>query len=102
MKGQTVVQSPISIEGYKPVSEETKSGVVGNDSSIDFYYTANPVNYSIEYYWTGSDTPISSEKRSGHVATRSLGLRPRRLPVTRRSAITSRTSSSAPTSPRTW
>lgn len=53
MKGQTVVQSPISIEGYKPVSDETKSGVVGTDSSIDFYYTANPADYSVEYYWTG-------------------------------------------------
>ena len=77
MKGQTVVQSPISIEGYKPVSDETKSGVVGNDSSIDFYYTANPVNYSIEYYWTGSDTPISSEKRSGHVGDQVTGLAPK-------------------------
>lgn len=67
MKGQTVVQSPISIEGYKPVSDETKSGVVGTDSSIDFYYTANPADYSVEYYWTGSDKPLSSEKRSGHV-----------------------------------
>ena len=79
MKGQTVVQSPISIEGYKPVSDETKSGVVGNDSSIDFYYTANPVNYSIEYYWTGSDTPISSEKRSGHVGDQVTGLAPKAI-----------------------
>ena len=79
MKGQTVVQSPISIEGYKPVSDETKSGVVGNDSSIDFYYTANPVNYSIEYYWTGSDTPISSEKRSGHVGDQVTGLVPKAI-----------------------
>lgn len=65
MKGQTVVQSPISIEGYKPVSDETKSGVVGTDSSIDFYYTANPADYSVEYYWTGSDKPLSSEKPFG-------------------------------------
>ena len=79
MKGQTVVQSPISIEGYKPVSDETKSGVVGNDSSIDFYYTANPVDYSIEYYWTGSDTPISSEKRSGHVGDQVTGLAPKAI-----------------------
>ena len=79
MKGQTVVQSPISIEGYKPVFDETKSGVVGNDSSIDFYYTANPVDYSIEYYWTGSDTPISSEKRSGHVGDQVTGLAPKAI-----------------------
>ena len=79
MKGQKVVQSPISVEGYKPVSDETKSGVVGTDSSIDFYYTANPVDYSVEYYWTGSDTPISSEKRSGHVGDQVTGLQPKAI-----------------------
>ena len=79
MKGQTVVQSPISIEGYKPVSDETKSGVVGTDSSIDFYYTANPVDYSVEYYWTGSDKPLSSEKRSGHVGDQVTGLQPKAI-----------------------
>lgn len=79
MKGQKVVQSPISVEGYKPVSDETKSGVVGTDSSIDFYYTANPVDYSVEYYWTGSDTPISSEKRSGHVGDQVTGLEPKAI-----------------------
>ena len=79
MKGQTVVQSPISIEGYKPVSDETKSGVVGTDSSIDFYYAANPVDYSVEYYWTGSDTPISSEKRSGYVGDQVTGLQPKAI-----------------------
>lgn len=79
MKGQTVVQSPISIEGYKPVSDETKSGVVGTDSSIDFYYTANPADYSIEYYWTGSDKPLSSEKRSGHVGDQVTGLEPKAI-----------------------
>ena len=79
MKGQTVVQSPISIEGYKPDSDETKSGVVGTDSSINFYYTANQVHYSIEYYWTGSDTPISSEKRLGHVGDQVTGLAPKAI-----------------------
>lgn len=79
MKGQTVVQSPISIEGYKPVSDETKSGVVGTDSSIDFYYTANPADYSVEYYWTGSDKPLSSEKRSGHVGDQVTGLEPKAI-----------------------
>ena len=79
MKGQTVVQSPISIEGYKPVSDETKSGVVGTDSSIDFYYTANPADYSVEYYWTGSDKPLSSEKRSGHVGDQVTGLQPKAI-----------------------
>ena len=79
MKGQTVVQSPISIEGYKPVSDETKSGVVGTDSSIDFYYTANPADYSVEYYWTGSDKPLLSEKRSGHVGDQVTGLEPKAI-----------------------
>ena len=79
MKGQTVVQSPISIEGYKPVSDETKSGVVGTDSSIDFYYTANPADYSVEYYWTGSDKPLSSEKRSGRVGDQVTGLEPKAI-----------------------
>ena len=79
MKGQKVVQSPISVEGYKPVSDETKSGVVGTDSSIDFYYTANPVDYSVEYYWTGSDKPLSSEKRSGHVGDQVTGLQPKAI-----------------------
>lgn len=79
MKGQTVVQSPISIEGYKPVSDETKSGVVGTDSSIDFYYTANPADYSVEYYWTGSDKLLSSEKRSGHVGDQVTGLEPKAI-----------------------
>lgn len=79
MKGQTVVQSPISVEGYEPVSDETKSGVVGTDSSIDFYYTAKEVGYSVEYYWTGSDTPLSSEKRSGHVGDQVTGLEPKAI-----------------------
>ena len=77
MKGQTVVQSPISIEGYKPVSDETKSGVVGTDSSIDFYYTANPVDYRVEYYWTGSDTPLLTESHTGHVGDQVTGLQPK-------------------------
>lgn len=79
MKGQKVTQTPIDIPGYTPVSTDAKSGVVGNDSSIDFYYTANPVDYSIEYYWTGSDTPISSEKRSGHVGDQVTGLAPKAI-----------------------
>ncbi len=79
MKGQTVVQSPISVEGYKPVSDETKSGVVGTDSSIDFYYTANPVDYSVEYYWTGSDKPLSSEKYPGHVGDQITGIEPKAI-----------------------
>ena len=77
MKGQTVVQSPISIEGYKPVSDETKSGVVGTDSSIDFYYTANPVDYRVEYYWTGSDTLLLTESHTGHVGDQVTGLQPK-------------------------
>ena len=79
MKGQTVVQSPISIEGYKPVSDETKSGVVGTDSSIDFYYTANPVDYRVEYYWTGSDTPLLTESHTGHVGDQITGLEPKAI-----------------------
>ncbi|RXZ53607.1 hypothetical protein ET524_03190 [Senegalimassilia faecalis] len=79
MKGQTVVQSPISVEGYEPVSGETKSGVVGTDSSIDFYYTANPVNYSVECYWTGSDEPLSSEKYPGHVGDQVTGIEPKAI-----------------------
>ena len=65
MKGQTVVQSPISIEGYKPVSDETKSGVVGTDSSINFFYTANLVGYRVEYYWTGPDNPAFKRELFG-------------------------------------
>ena len=76
MKGQTVVQSPISVEGYTSVSGE-KTGVVGTDSSIDFYYTANPVDYSVEYYWTGSDTPLLTERNSGHVGDQVIGLEPK-------------------------
>ena len=79
MKGQTVVQSPFPLRAYKPVSDETKSGVVGTDSSIDFYYTANPADYSVEYYWTGSDKPLSSEKRSGHVGDQVTGLEPKAI-----------------------
>ena len=79
MKGQVVTQTPISIPGYTPVSTDAKTGVVGTDSSIDFYYTANPVDYSIEYYWTGSDTPLSSEKRSGHVGDQVTGLEPKAI-----------------------
>ena len=79
MKGQTVVQSPISIEGYKPDPDETKSGVVGTDSSIDFFYTANQVGYRIEYYWTGFDTLLSSENRLGHVGDQVTGLEPKAI-----------------------
>ena len=79
MKGQTVVQSPISVEGYTPVSSEMKSGVVGTDSSIDFYYTADEVGYRVEYYWTGSDTPLSTESHIGHVGDRVTGLEPKAI-----------------------
>ena len=79
MKGQTVVQSPISVEGYEPVSGETKSGVVGTDSSIDFFYTANEVGYSIEYYWTGSDKPFDTDQYPGHVGDQVTGLQPKAI-----------------------
>ena len=79
MKDQTVTQTPIDIPGYTPVSTDAKTGVVGTDSSIDFYYTANPVGYRVEYYWTGSDTPISSEKHSGHVGDQVTGLAPKAI-----------------------
>ena len=79
MKGQTVVQSPISIEGYKPVSDETKSGVVGTDSSINFFYRANSVKYRVEYYWTGPDTLLSSENCSGYVGDQITGLAPKAI-----------------------
>ena len=65
MKGQTVTQEPIAISGYTPVSGEAKMGVVGTDASIDFYYTANTVNYKVEYYWNGSDKPFETVKASG-------------------------------------
>ena len=65
MKGQTVTQEPIAIPGYTPVSSEAKTGVVGTDASIDFYYTANTVNYKVEYYWNGSDDPFETDNASG-------------------------------------
>ena len=65
MKGQTVTQEPIAIVGYTPVSNEAKMGVVGTDASIDFYYTANTVNYKVEYYWNGSDKPFATDNASG-------------------------------------
>ena len=79
MKGQTVVQSPISVEGYKPDPYETKSGVVGTDSSINFYYTANEVGYSVEYYWTGSGTLLPSDSYKGHVGDQITGLVPKAI-----------------------
>ena len=79
MKGQTVTQSPISVEGYTPVSSESKSGVVGTDSSIDFFYTANEVGYRVERYWTGSDTPLSTENYTGHVGDQVTGLAPKAI-----------------------
>ena len=65
MKGQTVTQEPIAIVGYTPISNEAKMGVVGTDASIDFYYTANTVNYKVEYYWNGSDKPFATDSASG-------------------------------------
>ena len=65
MKGQTVTQEPIAIPGYTPVSSEAKMGVVGTDASIDFFYTANTVNYKVEYYWNGSDKPFETDNASG-------------------------------------
>ena len=79
MKGQTVVQSPISVEGYKPNPYETKSGVVGTDSSINFYYTANEVGYSVEYYWTGSGTLLPGDSYKGHVGDQITGLAPKAI-----------------------
>ncbi len=65
MKGQKVTQKPIPIAGYTPASSEAKTGVVGTDASIDFYYTANTVNYKVEYYWNGSDDPFETDNASG-------------------------------------
>ena len=79
MKGQTVTQDAINISGYTLVSSKSKSGVVGTDSSIDFYYTANPVGYSVEYYWTGSDTPLLTESRTGYVGDQVIGLEPKAI-----------------------
>ncbi len=79
MKDQKVTLKPIDIPGYTPVSNESKSGVVGEDSSIDFYYTANPVGYRVEYYWTGSDTPLSTESHTGHVGDQVTGLVPKAI-----------------------
>lgn len=61
MKGQTVTQEPIAIPGYTPVLPEAKTGVVGTDASIDFFYTANTVNYKVEYYWNGSNKPFETD-----------------------------------------
>ena len=79
MKGQVVTQTPIDIPGYTPVSTETKKGVVGTDSSINFFYTANEVGYRVEYYWTGSDTPLSTESYTGHVGDQVTGLAPKAI-----------------------
>ncbi|MDR4060517.1 MAG: Ig-like domain-containing protein [Slackia sp.] len=65
MKGQTVTQEPIAIPGYTPVSGEAKMGVVGTDASIDFFYTANTVNYKVEYYWNGSSEPFETDNAYG-------------------------------------
>lgn len=65
MKGQRVTQEPIAIPGYTPVSGEAKMGVVGTDASIDFFYTANTVNYKVEYYWNGSDKPFETDNANG-------------------------------------
>ena len=65
MKGQTVTQTPIDVSGYRPVSTEAKTGTVGTDASIDFYYTANTVNYKVEYYWNGSNEPLEIVNASG-------------------------------------
>lgn len=79
MKGQKVTQTPIDIPGYTPVSTDAKSGVVGTDSSINFFYTANLVGYRVEYYWTGPDTLLSSENRSGYVGDQITGLAPKAI-----------------------
>ena len=79
MKGQPVTQTPINIPGYTPKSTDAKTGVVGTDSSIDFFYTANEVGYSIEYYWTGSDKPFDIGQYSGHVGDQVTGLQPKAI-----------------------
>lgn len=80
MKGQKVTQTPIDIPGYTPVSTNAKSGVVGTDSSIDFFYRANSVDYSVEYYWTDSDTLLSSDSYKGHVVGDQItGLAPKAI-----------------------
>ena len=66
MKGQAVTQTPKDIAGYTPVSSAAQTATVGTDSEINFYYTANPVDYKVEYYWNGSDTPFKTETVSGH------------------------------------
>ncbi len=61
VEGQTVTQSPIIIEGYTPVSSESKTAKAGTDTEINFYYKASEVAYTVEYYWKGSDTPIETD-----------------------------------------
>ena len=77
MKGQKVTQKPIPIAGYTPASSEAKTGVVGTDASIDFYYTANTVNYKVEYYWNGSDKPFETDKASGKCGDTISGIAPK-------------------------
>ncbi len=78
MKGQTVTQEPIAIPGYTPVSSEAKMGVVGTDASINFYYTANTVNYKVEYYWNGSDKPLDDpDNASGKCGDTISGIAPK-------------------------
>ena len=81
MKGQKVTQTPIDIPGYTPVSTDAKSGVVGTDSSINFYYNANEVGYSVEYYWTGSDKLrlTENENNKGYVGDQVTGLQPKAI-----------------------
>ena len=77
MKGQTVTQEPIAIPGYTPVSGEAKMGVVGTDASIDFYYTANTVNYKVEYYWNGSSEPFETDNAYGKCGDTISGIAPK-------------------------
>ncbi len=68
IKGRTITRSPIIVEGYSPVSTESKTATAGTDTEINFYYTANDVQYTVEYYWNGTDEKVAdSDTGTGKV-----------------------------------
>ena len=66
LKGQTVTENAINVDGYTAVAPTVKTAKAGTDTEINFYYEANDTNYTVNYYWNGTTDKVA-ESKSGKV-----------------------------------
>ncbi len=61
--GSSLERSPLTAEGYTPVSSDSKNITIGTEKNeIIFYYTKNSYAYTVEHYWIGDkDKPFLTD-----------------------------------------